>query len=210
MVSQQKSNKSKIMGRYVVKKKNVVTRKTFVAREDLLNRLVEVAKAQGCSLFELVNELFELALDSDDLTCLKRLVEERRKLEAARSAGFVLGLESLWYDMADLAYKADKLSALKSWFEAGVWFATRYTTNGAEDPLEAFKSDLSAFTWNAPEFEMAKLGDKVSIKVTSPRFNEAYTFLFASFLEGAMEKFGYKPVGREVSRGVIRLQTVRN
>ena len=210
MVSQQESNKSKIIGRYVVKK-NSVRRKTFVAREDLLNRLVEIAKAQGCSLFELVNELFELAIDSDNLSfSLKRVVEERKKLEAARGAGFVLGLESLWYDMADLAYKKEKRSALKSWFDAGVWFATRYTTNGAEVPLDSFKNDLSAFTWNAPEFEMAKLGDKVSIRVTSPRFNEAYTFLFASFLEGAMETFGYKPVSQEVSRGVIRLQTVRN
>ena len=192
-------------------KKSNVRRKTFVAREDLLNRLVEVAKAQGCSLFELVNDLFQLAIVSDELSfSLKRVVDERKNIETARGAGFVLGLESLWYEMADIAYKNQKRSALKSWFEAGVWFATRYISNGTKVPLDLFKNDLSAFTWNAPECEFEMLGNRVSVKVTSPRFTEAYTFLFASFITGAMEKFGYKSVGQEISRGVIRLETLRD
>jgi hypothetical protein len=192
-------------------KKSNIRRKTFVAREDLLNRLVEVAKAQGCSLFELVNQLFQLAIESDELNYnLKRAVEERKTLETAKGAGFILGLESLWYEMANIAYKKDKRLALKTWFDSGVWFATRYVTNGGKAPLDLFKNDLSAFTWNAPEFELEMLGDKASIKVTSPRFTEAYTFLFASFLLGAMEKFGYQPVAQDISRGVIRLETARS
>ncbi len=191
-------------------KKTNIKRKTFVAREDLLNRLNEVAKSQGSSLFELVNEIFQMAIDSDELSfSLKRVVEERKTLETAKGAGFVLGLESLWYEMADIAYKKDKRAALKNWFDSGVWFATRYVTNGAQSPLDDFKNDLSAFTWNAPEFELEMLGDKVSVKVTSPRFTEAYTHLFASFLLGAMGKFGYQTVEQQVSRGVIRLDTVR-
>ncbi len=84
-------------------------------------------------------------------------------------------------------------------------------TNGVNSPpLDQFKNDLSAFTWNAPEFELKMRGNKASVRVTSPRFTEAYTFLFASFLLGAMGKFGYQPVEQQVSRGVIRLDTVRN
>ncbi|MGD6810743.1 MAG: hypothetical protein ACQCN3_13685 [Candidatus Bathyarchaeia archaeon] len=192
-------------------KKTNIRRKTFVAREDLLNRLVEVAKAQGCSLFELVNDIFQLAIDSEDLNfSLKRVVDERKTLEMAKGSGFILGLESLWYEMADMAYKKDKRTALKSWFDSGVWFATRYLTNDVQSPvLDQFKSDLSSFTWNAPEFELELTGNKASVKVTSPRFTEAYTFLFASFLDGALGKFGYEPVGKEISRGVIRLDAVR-
>jgi hypothetical protein len=191
--------------------KSNVRRKTFVAREDLLNRLVEVAKDQGSSLYDLVNELFILAIDSDELhLSLKRVVEERKKLEAARAAGFVLGLENLWYEMADLAYKKEKRAATKNWFDAGVWFAKRYISNGNNAPLEMFRDELSTFTWNAPECSLERVGDKVLVKVTSPRFTEAYTFLFASFLLGAVEAFGYKPVAQEISRGVIRLETVRN
>ncbi|MGD6933514.1 MAG: hypothetical protein ACQCN5_04835 [Candidatus Bathyarchaeia archaeon] len=192
-------------------KKTNIKRKTFVAREDLLNRLNEIAKAQGSSLFELVNEIFQMAIDSDELSfSLKRVVEERKTLETAKGAGFVLGLESLWYEMADIAYKKDKRGAMKNWFDSGVWFATRYITNGVKSPLDDFKNDLSSFTWNAPEFELEMLGDKASIRVTSPRFTEAYTYLFASFLLGAIGKFGYQPVEQQVSRGVIRLDAVRS
>jgi len=192
-------------------KKSGVRRKTFVAREDLLNRLVEVAKTQGCSLFELVNDLFQLEIVSEELNfSLKRVVDERKIIETAKGAGFVLGLESLWYEMADIAYRKEKRSALKSWFDAGVWFATRYISNGTRIPLDLFKDDLTAFTWNAPECDFEVFSDKAIVKVTSPRFNEAYTFLFASFILGAMEKFGYKPVSQEVSRGLIRIETVRD
>ncbi len=190
--------------------KSLIKRKTFVAREDLLNRLVEVAKVRRCSLYELVNEIFELAVASDDSgSSLKSAVDSRKRLDSARIAGFVLGLESIWYDMADLAYEKEKQLALKNWFDAGVWFASRYTTSEAEAPFSSFTGDLLAFTWNAPEFDFEKNGQKVSVRVTSPRFTESYTFLFASFLEGALETFGYKTVGKSVSRGIIRLETVR-
>jgi hypothetical protein len=191
-------------------KKVSAKRKTFVAREDLLNRMVKVAKTQGCSLYELVNEVFQLSIDSDQLNfSLKRVVQERKTLETAKSAGFVLGIESLWYEMAETAYKKDKKNALKSWFDSGVWFAARYTTDNVEAPADLFKENLLAFTWNAPEFELEMSGNKASVRVTSPRFNEAYTFLFAAFLQGALEKFGYQSLSQEVSRGMIRLESVR-
>ncbi|MCL1978110.1 MAG: hypothetical protein FWG55_08455 [Candidatus Bathyarchaeota archaeon] len=192
-------------------KKTDIRRKTLVAREDLLNRMGEIAKEQGCSLFELVNDVFQLAIDSDELNfSLKRVVEERKLLEAAKGSGFILGLERLWYEMADTAYKKDKRVALKNWFDSGVWFAARYITNGVNFPFDQFKNDLSAFTWNAPEFKLEMVGDKASVRVTSPRFTEAYTFLFFSFLVGALEKFGYQPVSKEVSRGIIRLSVMRS
>lgn len=195
-----------------VLKKSNIRRKTFVAREDLLNRIVEIAKEQGCSQFELINELFQLAIDSDELNfSLKHVIEERKVFETAKISGFVLGLERLWYDLADVAYAKDKRASLKNWFESGVWFAMRYTTNNAQSfSFDQFKNDLSAFTWNAPEMKFELVGKNVSISVTSPRFTEGYTYLFASFLSGAMETFGYKSISQEVSRGIIRLNAVKD
>lgn len=193
-------------------KKSNIRRKTFVAREDLLDRIVEIAKEQGCSQFELINDIFQLAIDSDELNfSLKRLVDERKLLESAKVSGFILGLERLWYDMADVSYVKDKRATLKSWFDSGVWFATRYTTNRVHTaPFDQFKNELTSFVWNAPELKFDLIGDNVSISVTSPRFTVAYTFLFASFLAGAMKAFGYTYVNQEISRGMIRLDVVRS
>jgi len=185
-------------------------RKTFVARQDLLNRLGEVAKERGSSLYELVNDTFELVIASQNLGLnLKKVVDSRKRLEDARALGFILGLESLWYEMADLAYEKARRQALKSWFDAGVWFATRYVTGDVESPLLAFKNDLAGLTWNVPEFALETTSNKVSVRVTSPRFTESYTILFAAFLEGAMKAFGYRVDSKDVSRGVIRLEAVK-
>lgn len=181
-----------------------------MARENLINRLSEIAKQRGHSLYETVNELFELAITAEDMGfTLKRVVEERELSELARKTGFILGLESLWYEMTDLAYEQKKRQALKSWFEAGVWFAKRYVTSEAADPLAAFKKDLAVFTWNAPEFSVEKMEPAVSVRVMSPRFPESYTYLFASFLEGALGAFGYKVASCDVKQGVILLRGVR-
>lgn len=154
----------------------------------------------------MVNELFQLVIVADNLGfSLKRVVDERKILETAKGSGFVLGLEHLWYEMADIAYKKDKIGALKSWSDSGVWFAARYVTSNDSFSFDQFKADLLLFTWNAPEFDFKLVGDKVSVKVTSPRFTEAYTFLFASFLIGAIEHFGYQFDNKEVYRGIIRL-----
>ena len=194
----------------MVTKTSSVSRKTFVAREDLLNRMAEVAKTQGCSLFELVNDLFQLAIASDELnSSLKRIVEERKVLEMAKNSGFILGLECLWYELADSSYKNDPEAALKSWSDSGTWFAAQYLTGEGSFSFEQFKNDLTALTWNAPEFTIDQEKNKIIVKVTSPRFTEAYTHLFASFLTGAIENFGYQPTRKDVSRGIIRLNATR-
>jgi len=190
--------------------KSEVKRKTFVAREDLIKRLSEVAKQRGFSLYDTINEIFQVALQAEGMGVnLRGVVEERGFLKAAKEAGFMLGLEGLWYEMAELAYEKVKGKALKSWFEAGVWLAKRYVTGEIEDPFAAFKRDLVAFTWNAPEFTIEKMQKEVSVRIISPRFPESYTFLLVSFLEGALETFGYKVAGKEIGRGTIRLEAVR-
>lgn len=44
---------------------------------------------------------------------LRRVLDEREVLENAKRAGFILGLESLWYSLADLAYEKAKSRTLK-------------------------------------------------------------------------------------------------
>jgi hypothetical protein len=194
-----------------LEKKRKVRRKSFAAREDYLNSMNKIAKESDLSLYGFVNRVFALTLRANELGVnLSTLVDSRELLKSARESGFTLGLERLWYEMAELAYAKSKKKSRKSWFDAGVWFAKRYVSGEADEPFEAFRNDLKDFTWNIPELKLSKAADSVSVRVVSPRFTEAYTFLFASFLEGALEAFGYKIGDKEVSRGIIRLEAVGN
>ena len=191
--------------------KRKIKRKSFAARGDLLDRMNKVAKQGDLSLYGFLNEVFELTLRANELGVnFRSLIDSRELLKAAMASGFTLGLESLWYEMAEIAYTKAKMKALKTWFDAGVWLAKRYVTGETDDPFEAFKKDLKDFTWNVPELELNKEADAVSVRIVSPRFTEAYTFLFLSFLEGALEAFGYKIDSKEISRGIIRLEAVRD
>lgn len=81
-------------------------RKTFVAREDLLARMGSIAKRKGFSLYDTVNEIFELVIQAEDMGIdLRKLFAEKGMLNKARQAGFILRLESLWYDMAEFSYR---------------------------------------------------------------------------------------------------------
>lgn len=184
-------------------------RKTLMVREDLAEGLSNMAKDHGYTLYDQVNEIFGLVIHLEETGLnLKTAVQQSEILKSARDAGFILGLETLWYQMAELAYEKARDEAVKRWFEAGVWLAKRYVTAEVENPFERFKRSLEIFTWNAPEFTVEVAENAVSIRVVSPRFPESYTTLYAAFLEGALGTFEYKIVGREVSRGTIRLKAV--
>ena len=188
-----------------------VKRKTFVAREDLINRLSEFSEQRGYSLYALVNEVLELAIKAEEAGVdLKRVVEEYRAVKAAREAGFILTLERLWYDMADLVYEQAKDEALKGWFDVGAWFAKRYVALGGKvgESFRAFVKDLEAFVWNVSEFTVETVKGKVYVRLVSPRFTEAYTYLFRAFIGGALDAFGYRVVEEEVGRGIMRLEAV--
>jgi len=175
-----------------------------------MKRISDIAKRRGYSLYDTVNEIFDLTIKAEEADVnLRKAIEERGLLKTAKEAGFLLGLETLWYDMAELAYKNARRKALQSWFEAGVWFAKRYSTSDAQNSFETFKEDLKTFIWNIPELTIENTGEAVSVRVVSPRFSEAYTMLFDAFLEGALNAFGYKIEEREVARGNIRLKAVK-
>ena len=194
-----------------MEKKRKVRRKSFAAREDYLNEINKIAKESDLSLYGFVNQVFALTLRANELGVnLNTLVDSRELLKSAKESGFTLGLERLWHEMAELAYVKSENESLKSWFDAGVWFAKRYVTGETDEPFEVFKNDLQNFTWNIPELKLKKKADSVSVRIVSPRFTEAYTFLFTSFIEGALEAFGYRIDGKEISRGIIRLEAVRN
>ena len=185
-------------------------RKTFAAREDLIDRASEVAKQKGFSLYAFVNEILQITLEAEDMdVSLRTLIEERGLLKAAKEASFVLGLESLWYEMSEIACEKAKRRALNCWIEAGTWLAKRYISSGIKEPFSAFKRDLKAFTWNASELDIEEGKGKVSIRIISPRFSESYTFLLTALLENALKAFGYTGFKKDVMRGTIRMTAHR-
>ena len=191
-------------------KKKKVRRKTFAAREDLLNRLGEIAERRALSLYSLVNQVFMLAIRAEELKVnLEKIVGEYGVLEKARDSGLILVPEGLWNEAIEEINRKDLDLASKKWFEAGEWLAKRYISRGLEDPLEAFRVNMEIFLWNVPEFSIRRDEKRVSVRLVSPRFSESHATLSSSLFEGALRAFGYKVVSRDVSAGAVRLRGER-
>ena len=193
-----------------VEKNRKVRRKTFAARQDLIERASELSKQKGYTLYGFINELLMLAFEAEEMgVSFRILLDERGLLKAAKEASFMLGLENLWYEMADISYTKAKRRSLNTWIEAGQWLAKSYLSSGAKEPFSVFKRDLEAFTWSASEFEFEDINGNISIRIISPRFSESYTIMFAAFLVSSLETFGFTGFNNDVSRGTIRLRAHR-
>jgi len=179
-----------------------VKRKTVMAREDLANRLIEISKKQGRTLYDLVNMIFELAVkaESEGLN-LESLIEESRILKNARKSCMIIGFEGLWYDMAEIAYKKSPEETVKRWVEAGEWLAKRYIYE--DKPMESLLNILKAAAWETPEYKIESEEGKVKIQILNMRYPETYAHLYACLIEGILETYGYKTVEKTVSTGKI-------
>jgi len=181
-------------------------RKMLAAREDLADKIAKIAEQRGFTLFGMVNDLLELAIEADRVGfSLKDAVDAYELNKETRDASFTLVLESLLYDTADIAYEEASEKTLKTWFDAGTWAARRYIALGAKDPLGAYERELKAFGLNTG-VTITQNGQDVSIRILNPRFSKVYTVLFNSYLEGVLAGSGYAVTFNEVGRGNIRLE----
>lgn len=182
-------------------------RKMLAAREDLADKMSAIAAARGLTLFSLVNELLEVAIKVDDMgISIRETVDAYELTREAQNASFTLVLESLLYDTADIATEKANQETLKTWFDAGIWVARRYIARGENDPLGVYEREVKVFGWNISSFTMERAGQKVAIRMVSPRFSKNYTVLFNRYLMGILKGSGYEVTFNEVGRGNIRLE----
>ncbi|MDI9609616.1 MAG: hypothetical protein QFX34_04975 [Candidatus Verstraetearchaeota archaeon] len=183
-------------------------RKTFVAREDLLRTISEIARENGKSLYETVNEIFESAILFQK-TGLKmdKALEDCGKMRAAREAGYILCLENLWSEINEVAYSASRADASSAWRNAGLWFGKKHVAGQPDGCLASMKKELESSLWNVSEFSMKwdAQGERVEIDVIAPRFSRNQSELFASFFEGMLSAIGLCVNHRESGCGFIRV-----
>lgn len=180
-------------------------RKLLAAREDLAERIAEIASRRRWTLYEFVNELLEEAIRADEMgVSLREVIEERGILRDARNSGFLLVPARLWYDMIDRAYaELDRGWMGDLWYECGQWYGKFY------GDLRKFSESLKRLFWDLSEFDPSFEGDILHVRCILLNLSLPYAELFSRFIEGALEPLGYKLVSRDVSKGAVSLRFTR-
>ena len=185
-------------------------RKMLAAEEDVANRVVEMAKRRGATVFQTVNDILEQALRVDGLgLSLKEVVDRRGMLEKAREVGLTFTVERLLYDAMDIAFEHAKNQLSDMWLEAGRWYG-KFFASRSKDGVAAFKEAMELFTFGKSEFSVEEEKSNVSVACVGERFTPGFTEMLSLFIEGVFEAFGYGQVEKEVSKGIIHLRFERS
>ena len=189
-----------------------MARKMLAAREDLANKLLEIADRKKVKLFVMLNDTLESALKAEEMgISLADAVSQYGIVKTARETGFVPVVESLWYETLDKLFKMDRDWMMRKWYDSGQWYGKYYSTKVPNHPLKVFKEEISLLTWNISEFSITenKDGGGVVVSCIAPKFLLSQTTLLAAFLEGAFKAFNYELSKKEVSKGIMELSFSR-
>jgi len=176
-------------------------RKMLAAREDLVDKISEIARKRG-TLYDYINETLQEAIRADSLgLSLKEVIDDRWIVEVAKDAGFTLVSERLWFDVIERAYQRLGRRWMENlWYEAGQWYGRYY------GDLKRFEDVMKKLMWGLSEFEISSEDGNLIVRCISPKFSHSHSQLFSKFLEGALNVLGYEFVGGDVLKGVINLK----
>lgn len=177
-------------------------RKLLAAREDLAEKIAEIASRRRWTLYEFINELLEEAIRADSLgVSLREVIDERGVLKDAKDSGFLLVPARLWYDLIDKAYSCLEGGWIRSlWYESGQWYGKYY------GDLDRFSSAIKRIFWDLSEFDLHLEEETLAVRCIILNLQYPYADLLSRFIEGALSVFGYEKLEGEVSKGVINLK----
>ena len=182
-------------------------RKMLAADEEIANRVVEMAQKRGQTVFQTVNDILEQALRVDGMgLTLTDVVNERGMLEKAKQMGLTFTIENLLYDVVELAHSNAEKNLTDLWLETGKWYG-KYFTQKSDNGLDAFRVAMDLLTIGNSVYylELEKDG-VVLISYVSERFNSGYIEVCSKFIEGVFDSFDMELLGKENSKGVIRMK----
>ena len=194
------------MGGRVEASSSLSRRKMLAAQEDIANRIVDLAKRKDMTVYQTVNDILEQALRVEELgMSLKQVVDERWMLERAQETGFTFTIEQLLYRIVDEAYGSDKKNLTEIWREMGHWYGKYYQAKH-DEPMAAFREALELFTLGTSEYTLENSNRDLTFSFIGEKLTPGYIELFSIFIEELLTVFGYKLNGKEINRGIIKLE----
>ena len=178
----------------------------LAAREEIADRISELATQRGLTVFQFVNDMLEQAIRVEEMgLSLEEVVDKREALEKAKGLGLAFAIERLLYEMVDLADNRAKESLSTIWLEVGRWYG-KYFASRNKDVVREFRQAMELLSFGTFEFEVREnRGGVVSVACVGEHLTLAYSELLSVFIGGVFEALGYQRIDKNVSKSIIRL-----
>jgi len=185
------------------------SKKLVYVSEDLLRKVMEVARSEGKSLGAFVEESLKLALSVKEMGYS---LEEASKLLGVTHANKILGGAFVPLDVFNhlikKVYKVGGKKLKEKWYESGMLHG-KYLKERFENPIEAFKSFLEAVRWDLSEVEVKEGEGFVKLRCFSTILTEEGTETLLEYIEGAIRSMGYEIIQSDHVKGMIILEFKR-
>jgi hypothetical protein len=178
----------------------------LAADEDIANKIVEIAKRRGSTVYGTVNEVLEQALRADGMGLnLNYVIENREKMEKAKGMGFTFTIEKLLYEVVGLAHDKAEKELAEIWLETGKWYG-RYFADKGGNTIDSFREAMELLSLGNPVTSVEKQdGGRLIVSCVGELYTDGFTEMYGLFIQGVVETLGWEHVGTEYSKGMIRL-----
>jgi len=181
-------------------------RKMLAAKEDIANKIVELANRKDMTVYQTVNDILEQALRVEGIgLSLKQVVDERWMHERAQEMGFTFTIEQLVYQIVDAAYEEDEERFARIFKEMGHWYG-KYFQAKHDEPLDALRDSLELFCLGNTEYSLEQTPRRLMLSFIGERLSPGYTELFSVLMEEILLVLGYKMNGKEIRRGMLKME----
>ncbi|MCX8182021.1 MAG: ribbon-helix-helix domain-containing protein [Candidatus Methanomethyliaceae archaeon] len=175
-------------------------RKFLAAKENLAEKINEIAKERGRTVFSIVNETLSAFISANEWgRDLTTLMEDAKILEIAKNSGMVLIPEPLHEYLMESTPFDSKMK--EYWRSSGIVFGRYLDLNNIKD-LKKVERILKEVVGINPDISISN----ERLVCISPRLGEKRSETVAIFLEGVMNGMGFRVASREVSKGIIILK----
>ena len=188
-------------------------RKTVAVDKVLAEKLSDIAKREGKTIFSLINELIKAAIDSAEMKeSFMEILENHKNFNLTKDVGFTLIPLKLENFSLSIVFqdKITKEKLLNQWRNWGSWLGNYIKARFPDEEFTNIKKISDTIFMSGETFEMDPPNDEksvneVTIRIYGNVLGEERTQCLASAFEGIFEEFGFKTTLRDVSRGICRL-----
>jgi len=183
-------------------------RKFLAAREDIVNRVAEIAKKKNITLFGMINDaLRQLIRAEEEGDSLNTILDEHFTMKMAKDAGFTVVPDGLWNYILENVFDKDNSNLREIWRSTGEWFGRFCQVRASEgSSVHAIERIMKTLLWNVSEVSIQQTENGVTVKCVGSRLQHAQTVLLSDFIIGMVSSFDYKLNRQNVTRGIISLE----
>lgn len=185
-------------------------RKTIAVDKDTAEKLADIAKKEGMTLFSLINEILEIAIYCREaqLGKFSEVVQRYQDLMIAKDIGMILVPLRTENLVHKLAFKTEEFKTLLGeWYNYGKWIANYAKVRFPGDELSIIEKVNKTIYWTRTEFKIKYLPEdqnpkEIELSIFGQELQTEFLECIVSTYEGIFNEFGFKTIKKTVSEGI--------